>query len=187
VISTNRLTPYLSEDRDSSYYQNSWANRLAQQALGYVVTQEVFWVASVSLVEHRYALRSKGKPILEDSGWLRDKEKSILGKAKRLPSNTDRLSGKTELESGRTESEPRKIETSLGEEKSVLGNTNQLPGNIDKLSGKADLKIELSYRCGLREEMEPISGEEYNEESITKKSESGNIGSPIDEEKKWSR
>jgi hypothetical protein len=47
--------------------ENSRVNRLAQQALGYVLSQRVFSVASVSLVEHRYALRSKGKPILEDS------------------------------------------------------------------------------------------------------------------------
>jgi hypothetical protein len=40
-----------------------------------------------------------------------------------------------------------------------------------------------SYGCGLREESEPISGEENNEESVTKKSESGNVGSPVDEEK----
>jgi hypothetical protein len=31
--------------------------------------------------------------------------------------------------------------------------------------------------------LEPILGEEENEESVTKKSESGNIGSPVDEEK----
>jgi hypothetical protein len=48
----------------------SHANRLSQQASGYVVSQGVFWVASISLIEHRYALRSKGKPILEDSDWL---------------------------------------------------------------------------------------------------------------------
>jgi hypothetical protein len=70
------------------------ANQLAQQASGYVVSQGVFWVASVSLVEHRYALRSKGKPILEDLGRLRGKEKPILGNAKRLLGNTDRLSKK---------------------------------------------------------------------------------------------
>jgi hypothetical protein len=50
--------------------ENSWANRSAQQALGYVVSQGLFWVASVSLVEHRYALRSDGKLILEDSDRL---------------------------------------------------------------------------------------------------------------------
>jgi ribonuclease HI len=44
--------------------ENSQANRLAQQASGDVVSQGVFWVASVSLVWHGYALRSKGKPIL---------------------------------------------------------------------------------------------------------------------------
>jgi hypothetical protein len=41
-----------------------------------------------------------------------------------------------------------------------------------------------SYGCGLREELEPISSEENNEESVTEKSESGNVGSPVDEEKK---
>jgi hypothetical protein len=76
--------------------ENSQANRLAQQASGYVVSQGVFWVALVSLVEHRYALRSKGKPILEDSNRLWDKEKLIPGNTKQLPGNKDRLSGKTE-------------------------------------------------------------------------------------------
>jgi hypothetical protein len=70
------------------------------------------------LVEHRYALRSKGKPILEDLDLLR-------GNAKSGP----------------------------------------------------------SYECGLREELEPILGKENNEELVTKKSESGNVGSPVDEEK----
>jgi hypothetical protein len=124
----------------------------------YVVSQGVFWVASVSLVEHRYALRSKGKPILEDLDRLRGKEKSIPSNAMRLLGNTDWLSGKTEPESGRTELEPGKIEPSSGKEKPVLGNTNQLPGNVDRLSGKADPGTELgsgkaepgpSYRCGL--------------------------------------
>jgi hypothetical protein len=50
--------------------ENSRANRLAQQASSYVVSQGVFSVATVSLVEHKYALRSKGKPILEDLDWL---------------------------------------------------------------------------------------------------------------------
>jgi hypothetical protein len=80
----------------------------------------------------------------------------------------------------------------LGKEKLVLGNANQLPGNIDRLSGKADPgaksgsdKVESgpSYRCGLREESEPIFDKEDNEESVTKKSESRNDGSPVDEEK----
>jgi hypothetical protein len=76
-------------------------NQLAQQASIYIVSQGFFWVASVSLVEHRYALRSKGKLILEDSYPLRGKQKPILGNAKRLPGNTDRLSRK-KLMSGRT-------------------------------------------------------------------------------------
>jgi ribonuclease HI len=111
--------------------ENSRVNRLAQQASGYVVSQGVLWVASDSLVEHRYALRSKGKPILEDSNRLWGKEKPILGNAKRLLGNTDRLSGKIEPMLGRTESEPGKIEPSLGREKLVLGKANQLLGNID--------------------------------------------------------
>jgi hypothetical protein len=41
------------------------------------------------LVEHKYALRSKGKLILEDLDLLRDKEKPIPDNAKRLPGNTD--------------------------------------------------------------------------------------------------
>jgi hypothetical protein len=41
----------------------------------------------------------------------------------------------------------------------------------------------LSYGYGLREELEPISCKEDNEESVTKKSESGNVGSPVGEEK----
>jgi hypothetical protein len=92
--------------------------------LGYVVSQGIFWVASVSLVERKYALRSKGKPILEDLDWLRDKEKPIPGNTKRLPGNMDQLSEKIEPEMGRTESEPRKIEPSSSKEKLVLGNTN---------------------------------------------------------------
>jgi hypothetical protein len=80
----------------------------------------------------------------------------------------------------------------LGKEKPVLGNANQLPGNVDRLLGKANLETEPSlgkaepgpsYGCRLQEELEPISGEEDNEESVTKKSESGNVGSPVDEEK----
>jgi hypothetical protein len=104
----------------------------------------------------------------------------------------DRLSEKIEPESRRTESKSGKTEPSSGKEKPVLGNTNRLPGNVDRLSGKADPKIEpslgkaelgLSYAYGLWEEMEPILGEEENEELVTKKSESGNVGSPADEEK----
>jgi hypothetical protein len=99
--------------------KNSQVNQLAQQALGYIVSQGVFWVASVSLIEHRYALMSKGKLILEDSDRLWDKEKPILGNVKRLPGNMDRLSEKIEPESGTTESEPRKTEPSSGKDKPV--------------------------------------------------------------------
>jgi hypothetical protein len=172
--------------------ENSQTNRLARQASGYVVSQGVFWVASVSLVEHRYTFRSKGKPILEDLDWLRGKEKLIPGNAKRLLGNMDRLSRKIEPELGRTEAEPGKIETSSSKEKPVLGNANQLSDNIDRLSGKADLGTELSsskaepgpsYGCGLWEELEPILRKEDNEKLVTKKSESGNVGSHVDEEK----
>jgi hypothetical protein len=137
-------------------------------------------------------LRSNGKPVLEDSDRLRNKEKSILGNTKRLPGNMDWLSGKTEPESERTESKQGKIELSSGKEKPVLGNANPLSGNEDRLSGKADTETEpslgkaeprLSYECGLREELEPILGEEHNEESVIKKSKSENVGSPVDEEK----
>jgi ribonuclease HI len=79
--------------------ENNQPNWLAQQASGYVVSQGIFWVATVSLVEHMYALRSKGKLMLENSDWLRDKGKPISGDAKRLPGKTDRLSGKIESES----------------------------------------------------------------------------------------
>jgi hypothetical protein len=89
-------------------------------------------------------------------------------------------------------SESRKIELSLGKEKPVLGNANQLPGNVDQLSRKADLETEPSSSkvepgpssgCGLWEELEPILGKETNEESVTRKSESGNVGSPVDKGK----
>jgi hypothetical protein len=43
-----------------------------------------------------YALRSNGKPIVEDLDQLRDKEKPIPNNAKRLLGNTNRLPGKTE-------------------------------------------------------------------------------------------
>jgi hypothetical protein len=76
--------------------ENSQVNQLAQQASGYIVSQGVFWVALVSLVEHMYALRSNGKPILEDLDRLQDKEKPIPNNAKRLLGNTNRLPGKTE-------------------------------------------------------------------------------------------
>jgi hypothetical protein len=160
--------------------------------LGYIVSQGVFWVASVSLVENQYALRSKGKPILQDSDRLRDKEKPIPGNEKQLPGNMDRLLGKTESESGRTESELGKMGLSSSKEKLVLGNANQLSGDVDRLSGKANPGTELgsgkaelgpSYGCKLRDELEPILCKEDNEESVTKISESRNVGPPLVEEK----
>jgi hypothetical protein len=104
----------------------------------------------------------------------------------------DRLSRKIELESRRIESELGKIEPSSGKEKLVLGNANQLPDNVVRLLGKANPETKTSsvkaksgpsHRCGLQELLEPISGEEGNEESVTKKSESRNVGSPVDEER----
>jgi ribonuclease HI len=56
--------------------ENSRANRLVQQAPGNIVTQGVFWVTLVSLVENRYALRSKGKLMLEKLDRLQDKTDS---------------------------------------------------------------------------------------------------------------
>jgi ribonuclease HI len=94
--------------------ENSRANQLAQQASRYVVSQGVFWVASVSLVEHRYALRSKGKPVLENLDQLHDEEKPILDNTNRLPRKIGLDSGKTEPESGKTEPESGKIEPEQG-------------------------------------------------------------------------
>jgi hypothetical protein len=47
--------------------ENSRANRLAQQASGYVVSQGVFWITSI---EHMYAWRSRGKLMMENSDRL---------------------------------------------------------------------------------------------------------------------
>jgi hypothetical protein len=159
--------------------------------LGYVVSQGVFWVASVSLVEHRYALRSERKLILEDSDQLQDKEKLIPGDAKRLPGKMDRLSGKIEPESKRTDTEPGKTELSSDKEKLVLGNTNQLSSNVDRLSRKADPgtepgsgKAELGPDCeiGLRE-VKLTSVERFKEELVMKKDEVEKDGSFLDEGK----
>jgi ribonuclease HI len=171
--------------------ENSRANRLAQQASGYVVSRGVFWVALVSLVEHKYTLRSKEKPILEDSDRLRHKEKPILGNTKWLPGNMNRLSGKTKLESGRIEMESGRTESISNKERPVPGNTNQLPGNVDRFLGKADpgtepgsdkvqLGLGLGCEVGLREEVKPTSVERFKEESVTKKSDVVKDGSLID-------
>jgi hypothetical protein len=75
--------------------ENSRANRLAQQESGYVVTRGFFWVTLVSLLENRYALRSKGKPMLENSDRLQEKGKPIPDKAHRLSENLEPKSGNT--------------------------------------------------------------------------------------------
>jgi hypothetical protein len=69
--------------------ENSKANQLAQQALGYVVTQGVFWVTSIGLVENRFELRSKGKSMLDNVDRLKDKGKPISDKANRLPNKSE--------------------------------------------------------------------------------------------------
>jgi hypothetical protein len=101
--------------------ENSQENRLAQQASGYVVSQGVFWVASVSLVEHGYALRSKVKPVLENSDRLQDEEKPI-------PDNTNRLLGKTGPDSGKTEPESGKTELCSGKAEPESGKTESEQG-----------------------------------------------------------
>jgi hypothetical protein len=75
--------------------ENSKANWLAQQASSYVVTQGGFWVTSASMVGNWYALRSKGKPMLENSDWLQDRGKLIPDKAHRLSKNSKPKSGNT--------------------------------------------------------------------------------------------
>jgi hypothetical protein len=124
----------------------SIANQLAQQASGYVVTQGGFWVTSVSLVENRYALRSKGKPMLEISDRLQDKGKLIPDKAHRLSGNSEPESGnigksqdKAKLTSGREgneesvikENEFEKVGSSLDEEKTKLIRVDELAKDGD--------------------------------------------------------
>jgi hypothetical protein len=140
--------------------ENSRANRLAQQASDYIVSQGVFWVASVSLVEHMYALRSKGKPVLENSNRLQDEEKSI-------PDKTNRLPGKIGADSGKTEPESGKIELGSGKAEPKLGKT----------------ELEQGCEIELREEANPTSVERFKEESVTKKDEVEKDGSPLDEGK----
>jgi hypothetical protein len=96
--------------------ENGRANRLAQQASGYVVSQGVFWVASVSFVEHRYALGSKGKLVLENSDQLQDEENPI-------PDNMNRLPNKIGPDSSNTGPESGKIEPCSGKAKMESGKT----------------------------------------------------------------
>jgi hypothetical protein len=90
--------------------ENSRANRLAQQALGYVISHGVFWFASVSLVEHRYALKSKGKPMLQNSDRQQHEENLIPDNTNQLPGKIGTNSGKIELGSGKAEPESGKTE-----------------------------------------------------------------------------
>jgi ribonuclease HI len=111
--------------------ENSRANWLVQQASGYVVSQGVFWVASVSLVEHRYALRSKGELVLENSDRLQDEEKLILDNTNWLPGKTESGSDKAEPESGKTE--PRQgCEIGLREEAK--------PTSVERFKGESVMK-----------------------------------------------
>jgi hypothetical protein len=87
--------------------ENCQAGRLAQQALGYIVSQGVFWITSISLIEHKYAWRSRGKLMMENSDRLQVEGKPI-------PDNTNRLPGKTRPESGKTKPISGKIELEPG-------------------------------------------------------------------------
>jgi hypothetical protein len=120
--------------------ENSRANWLAQQVSGYIVTQGVFWATSISLVENRYALRSKGKPMLENSDRLQDKGKPIPDKAHRLSGNSEPelgntgesqdkakpTSGKGNEELVTKENEFGKVGSSLDEEKMKLIRVEEL-------------------------------------------------------------
>jgi hypothetical protein len=91
-------------------------------------------------------MRSKGKPVLENSDQVQDEEKLI-------PDSTNRLPGKIGLDSSKTEPESGKTESG---------------------SGKAELesgKTESEQGCEIRlqEEAKPTSGERFKEESVTKK------------------
>jgi ribonuclease HI len=53
--------------KDIPRKENSRANRLAHQASGCVVSQGVFWITLISLIEHMYAWRSRGKLMMKNS------------------------------------------------------------------------------------------------------------------------
>jgi hypothetical protein len=123
--------------------ENSRANRLAQHASGYIVSQGVFWVASVSLVEHKYALRSKGKPVLDNSDRLQDEEKPIPDNTNRLPGKIGPDSGKTEPESGKTKPGSGKAESELGKTKPEWGCEIRLREEVKQLQLKGSRKSRL--------------------------------------------
>jgi hypothetical protein len=112
------------------------------------------------LVEHRYALRSKGKPVLENLDRLQDEEKPIPDNMNWSPQKTGSDSGKTEPESGKTEPGSGKAEPESG-------------------------KIEPEHGCeiGLWKEPKSTSVERFKEESVTKKDEVEKDGSSLDEGK----
>jgi hypothetical protein len=68
--------------------ENSQANLLAQQASRYVVSQGVFRITSISLIEHKYAWRSRGKLMTENLDRLQVEGKPILDNTNRLPGKT---------------------------------------------------------------------------------------------------
>jgi ribonuclease HI len=140
--------------------ENSQANRLAQQASGYIVNQGVFSITSISLIEHRYALRSRGKLITENSDRLQVEGELILDNTNRLPQKTGPESGKTELISGKTE---------------------PTSGKIDPIPRK--IEWESGGKIGLREEAKPTLIKKFQEESVTKQDEVEKDQSPLDKGK----
>jgi hypothetical protein len=84
-------------------------------------------------------MRSKGKPVLENSDQVQDEEKLI-------PDSTNRLPGKIGLDSSKTESGSGKAELESGKTESEQG-----------------------CEIRLQEEAKPTSGERFKEESVTKK------------------
>jgi hypothetical protein len=108
----------------------------------------------VSLVEHKYALRSKGKPILEDSDLLWDKEKSVLGNSNQLPGNVDRLSGKAdpEIEPSPGKAEPGpSYRCGLWEELELILNKEDNEESITKNSESRNVESHVD-----KEKMEPM-------------------------------
>jgi hypothetical protein len=112
-------------------------------------------------------LRSKGKPVLENSDRLQDEDIPILDNTNRLPGKTGPDSGKTESELGKMGPESGKIEPGLGK--------------AELESGK--IELEQGFEIVLQEEAKPTSVERFKEESVSKKDELEKDGSPLDEGK----
>jgi ribonuclease HI len=137
--------------------ENSRANQLAQQALGYVITQGVFWVTSVRMVENRYALRSKGKLMLENLDRLQDKGKPILDKAHQLSGNSKPESGnmgesqeKAKLTSGKEANESVTMENRFEKVGSPLDEEKMKPIRVDELAKDGDT-VQIDWRLPLME------------------------------------